>query len=259
MPPIDPQALEQEYRTSQNVDVRIALYQRFSTQPQPWQRWLFDRLSLPAGARVLEVGCGPGTFWSENRDRLAPDWQVTLSDFSPGMLETVRHNLRDLPLAFHFEVVDLRTKFPFQAGSFAAVIANHVLFHVPDVAHTLSEIHRVLRPGGVLYATTLGHTHLQELREIVSAFAELPPAPEFVLESGNDELSRWFAPITLHPFDNALAVTEAGPVVDYALSYEWLKKSDRKAITRAVEAAMARQGGVFHITVDVGLFVATRL
>lgn len=251
-------ALEREYADAGNVGVRIDLYRRFSTHPVPWQRWLFDRIHLPAGARVLEVGCGPGTLWRENRDRLRADWHITLSDFSAGMLRDVRRNLADLPLAFDTEVADLRAVLPFDDRRFDAVVACHTLFHVADLGHTLGELWRVLRPGGALYATTFGRDHLRELRELVQPLGSVPPMPAFLLGTGAGELGRLFPSVELELFDNALAVTEAGPVVDYLLSYDWLKDSDRGALTRAVEERRMASGGVFRITVDVGLFTARR-
>ena len=51
--------LTEQYRNAANLDARIDLHSRFSTNPLNWYRWLFDHLALPEGARVLELGCGP--------------------------------------------------------------------------------------------------------------------------------------------------------------------------------------------------------
>ena len=50
-----------QYRTDQNLKARIELHASFSTNPYPWQRWVFDHLAIPKRARVLELGCGPAT------------------------------------------------------------------------------------------------------------------------------------------------------------------------------------------------------
>ena len=54
---------------------------------------------------------------------------------------------------------------PYDDASFDAVIANHMLFHVPDRAKALAEMRRVLRPGGKLYTSTMGETHKKTLRD----------------------------------------------------------------------------------------------
>src|SRR5207249_3059431 len=138
-------------------------------------RWVFDRICLPAKARVLELGCGPGTLWRENGERIPADWEITLTDFSPGMVQEARHNLRDVPRNFAFALADAQA-IPYPSGSFDAVIANHMLYHVPDRERALSEVQRVLQPGGRLYAATCGQTHLRELHDRVQQAApDLPP------------------------------------------------------------------------------------
>lgn len=69
-----------QYRTSVNLDARMALHARFSTNPYPWMRWVFDHFALPAECRVLELGCGTGALWAANRERIPAGWDITLSD-----------------------------------------------------------------------------------------------------------------------------------------------------------------------------------
>jgi len=50
-------------------------------------QWVFDQFNLAAKSRILEVGCGPGLLWLQNVARIPEGWDITLSDFSPGMLD----------------------------------------------------------------------------------------------------------------------------------------------------------------------------
>ena len=63
---MDSRAIALQYGTSANLAARIALHQRCSTNPYGLQRWVFDRLGLTPGQRVLEVACGTGSLWREN-------------------------------------------------------------------------------------------------------------------------------------------------------------------------------------------------
>lgn len=253
----DDSYLEREYATSTNQETRIGFYERHSTNPQGWQRWVWDRLveALAPDARILELGCGPGTLWFENRERIPPGWRVTLSDFSPGMLDTARKTLQSCAHPFAFEVIDIRRD-DGPRETFDAVVANHMLFHIEACAEALGRIHGFLDDGGKLLAATLGKSHLRELRTLILPFVTLPPTPDFILETGAAELEPWFEPVVLHRYDNALVVPEAGPLVDYVVSHDQLQPGDRPAFVRRLEEAVSE--GPLHLTIDAGLFEATR-
>ena len=144
------------------------LHLLYSTNQYGWHRWCFDQYALPAQASVLELGCGPAHLWKTNLDRLPTGWSITLSDFSTGMLEQAQQNLGERASAFRFEVIDAQA-IPFEANTFDAVIANHMLYHVPDRAQALSEMRRVLKPGGKVYLATNGLNHLRGLGRVGTA------------------------------------------------------------------------------------------
>src|SRR5450759_51077 len=86
----------EQYKDATNLNARIQLHQRFSTNKYDWQRWVFDHLSIPHNGRILEIGCGPGELWHRNRERIPEHWDITLSDLSPGMLREAQHNLQGI-------------------------------------------------------------------------------------------------------------------------------------------------------------------
>lgn len=252
----------QQYHNANKLNDRIQLHVRFSTNPYEWHRWVFDQFALPAAARVLEVGCGPGRLWSRNSDRLPPGWQITLSDFSAGMLAEARQNLAGAR-PFGFEQADAQA-LPFAEAAFDAVIANHMLYHVPDRPRALAEFRRVLRPGGRLYAATNGEAHLRELHELAARLApELSrwggaAVDGFNLENGGAQLAQHFAAVELRRFPNALVVTEAAPLVAFILSMhvaDQASEQQRAELLAQVEAILREQGPI-QITKDTGIFVA---
>src|ERR1041385_7556165 len=152
---MDREAIKEQYRSSANLAARIALHRECSTNPYGLQRWIFDRLALGPGQRVLEIACGTGSLWWENRDRFPRDVRLILSDISPGMVETTR---TAVPGAAGYAACAL-PDLPFGDGLFDLVIANHMLYHVADLPRGLREIRRVLRHGGTLFAATNGSEH----------------------------------------------------------------------------------------------------
>lgn len=109
-----------QYRTPVNLQARMAVHTLFSTNEYGWPRCLFDRFDIPASADVLEVGCGPGTVWKSNADRVPGRWRLTLTDFSEGMIDTAKANLAEGFSAI-FKVADAQ-ELPFPDESFDAVM-----------------------------------------------------------------------------------------------------------------------------------------
>ena len=266
MPKIsDQEYVSEQYQDASNLNARIQLHDRFSTNKYGWFPWVFDQLHLSPESRILELGGGTGLLWRENLNRVPRGWDITLSDLSSGMLQKAQLNLRDRRRRFAFAVIDAQV-IPFEDESFDAVIANHVLYHVPDRTKAFSEIRRVLRPGGRFYASTVGRTHLRELYELV---CRVDPGADpwssdltesFLLENGLAQLSLWFSGVTLHRYEDNLVITEAVPLVAYVISSvaKPVFVGDKLAeFTRLVEQELVLHGA-FYVTKDSGMFEAVR-
>jgi SAM-dependent methyltransferase len=255
--------LSDQYKDSTKLGARAHLHERFSTNQRGWIRWAFDQLDLTSEATILELGCGTGALWAENRARIPNGWKVVLSDLSTGMVEEARHSLGGLQRRFRFMVLDIQA-LPFEEASFDTVIANHMLYHVPDIGRALSEVRRVLRPGAAFYAATNGRRHMQELGQLARAFDRgitfASGEYSFGLENGAAQLGEWFEDTRLYRYEDSLVVTEADPLVAYVLSSVGsagrLLMDGRSAEFAAfVERQLASRGAI-RITKDVGLFVA---
>ncbi len=216
---------------------------------------------------MLELVCGPAKLWRENLERI-PNWDITLTDFSAGMIREAEANLLN---SFTFAVADAQA-LPFEDASFDAVVANHMLYHVPNLPQALREVRRVLKPGGRLFAATNGAAHMRELDDlsqdlvadgVVSAFAREGQLTDFTLESAPALLKPHFSTVTLHrPEDDPdLYVTEAEPLVAYILSVTPPKaRADEMkvaALRARVDEALPPSGEV-RITRATGLFEARR-
>jgi ubiquinone/menaquinone biosynthesis C-methylase UbiE len=256
-----------QYGDASNLQARAQLHQRYSTNPCGWQRLVYDRFDLPAQCRVLELGCGPGNLWSQNQDRLPEGWEIVLADASPGMVQEARYNLDHAGHPFAYAVLDAQS-IPFTGaieygGTFDAVAANHMLYHVPDRARALSEIRRVLVPGGRLYAATNGGAHMRELRALHDRFQPGAGrrigsvAAPFTLENGAEQLRPWFSQVTVRRQENALRVTEAGPLIAYVASTQTLSEDALLALAEHLEREIKEHGAI-EITKDAGLFTAIR-
>jgi SAM-dependent methyltransferase len=122
---------------------------------QELHRRAFEEL-LPPEARVLDLGGGPGkwTIWLARRGH-----RVVLADLSPGLLEIARRELAEAGVEPEAVLeVDARDLGRFKAGEFDAVLALGPFYHLVTAAEralAAREANRVLRPGGLLFATVM--------------------------------------------------------------------------------------------------------
>lgn len=256
----DPQYVQTQYQHTGNLSARIRLHQLFSTNPYGWQRWLFDQLDFTGAARLLELGCGTGGLWLENLDRLPDGLEMTLTDQSGEMVAQTRQQLPPHSHRFKFETIDAQS-IPYEDHTFDIVVANHMLYHVPDRNKALAEISRVLRPGGVFMASTIGERHLQEISLLVSRFdAQLQAwgslaADSFTLENGAAQLKSFVTHVTLRRYADSLLVTDADLLAEYILSGRLEVSPElRTQFIEFVRHELAANQGTMLITKDSGVF-----
>jgi len=253
-----------QYKDSSNLDARVAIHQRFSTNPYGWFNWVFDiLLKLPEDAKILELGCGHGLLWKENASRVPAGWHITLSDLSSGMLDAAWRNLVVTGRSFQFKEIDAQS-IPFEDESFDAVIANFMLYHVPDRPRALYEIKRVLKPGGTLIAATVGNNHMKEmmdyLQQVHADNIWTSYANPFTLENGLEQLQSVFEDVALTRYDDGLNVTEVEPIMAYirsSMRATELSESEVARVRVNLEQELKEKGSIL-IQKDSGLFEAVK-
>jgi ubiquinone/menaquinone biosynthesis C-methylase UbiE len=210
-----------QYKTDANLQSRIQIHRRFSRNTYGWYRWALDHFQLKPGERILDVGCGPADIWKSQTTRLPEGVSLTLCDLSAGMVQAARAGL-GAGSRFVFSVGDAQA-IPFQSGSFDLVVANHMLYHVPDIQQAAREIQRVLRPGGRLVAATNGRAHLRELYDLILQVvpdftARGDSAARFGLENGAEILRVVFPEVEVEIYEDSLFVTESSALIEYISS-----------------------------------------
>lgn len=209
----------EQYKNAKNLNDRISLHEKYSTNKQGWFNWLFEKIDFSKVNRLLELGCGNGKLWQENQIDLR-NREIFLSDISEGMVEEVRNKLGS---DFNCIVADAE-KIPFKDAYFDSVIANHVLFYLNDLNQGLKEISRVLKSNGILYCSTYGSRHMKEITDIVQNFDSRINLSNhslydvFGLENGECILKKYFTSVQRMDYQDSLEITESKPLIDYIMS-----------------------------------------
>jgi ubiquinone/menaquinone biosynthesis C-methylase UbiE len=181
---IDDRAFVQaQYETEDNLRARKSAYE--NVEGDDPREFAFEAVAEAAPRRVLEVGGGEGELALRIRDELGAE--VLAIDQSERMVEIQRSKGID---AYRGDVQEL----PFPDAEFDVTVAAWMLYHVPDLDGGLSELARVLKPGGRLVAVTNGVDHLQELWDL----AQRPTSIRhftFRSENGEEALRRHFAKV----------------------------------------------------------------
>lgn len=257
-----------QYADSRNLCKRISIY-RYNTNPRNWFEWLFDQMPFRGSDKIIELGCGNGSLWARNAARIPAGAEITLTDLNENMLRDCERSLREAaPMGtegrFRFGLADL-SAIAYPPASFTMAVANHVLYHVPDLDRALSGIVAVLSPGGALVASTIGIEDNKELAEVFAGYSSslaYDPAriaAAFGLENGRAILERHFSRVERRDFENSLSIDDPRPVLDYALSVSGAAGAiaDQTAFLAYVRERMERSGGRLVVTKRTGVFVAT--
>lgn len=256
-------SLKTQYLNATNINARIELHSEYSTNPQGWFPWAYEQCDITDGMHILEVGCGNGELWQENKEKMPDDVSIVLSDISEGILRDAKQSLdedeRMSFLAFDCEEI------PYEDGLFDRVIANHVLFYCNNVEQAVLECARVLKKDGMFIASTYGRKHMKEITELVQAFnpdivlSANRLYEKFGLENGKDILSACFEDVEMVRYKDEIVIDKPEPLIAYILSCHGNQnhllidhyKEFREFVTERV------QGG-FHITKDAGVFVCRK-
>jgi demethylmenaquinone methyltransferase / 2-methoxy-6-polyprenyl-1,4-benzoquinol methylase len=113
-----------------------------------WRQRAADRAELSSGDSALDICCGTGDLALELADRVAPGGHVVGCDFSEPMLDLAREKSADRQAAgVRFEWADA-LQLPYDGERFDAVTNGFGIRNLADLDRGLSEMSRVLRPGG---------------------------------------------------------------------------------------------------------------
>ena len=248
-----------QYNTVEKLNTRISIHSKYSTNRQGFGSWITSHYRIREGMSLLELGCGTGDMWAGKQDIIKRCSSFVLSDFSDGMLHNAKETLRDYT-GIDYRIIDIQDIL-YEDCSFDIVIANMMLYHVPDLAKGLREVSRVLKDDGTFYCATYGENGM--MAYISSLFRDYrvqnQVSKNFTLQNGEEKLSPFFSEIHRDLYEDALEVTDVEDMVDYIFSLTGmtdLRKIPRDEVRKVLENNM--RNGILYVPKEYGLFIAKK-
>jgi len=192
VPPPNKQAKSLFAPIAPNYD-RYASLLSFGQDPR-WRRFLVSRIEAGPGDTVLDVATGTAAVAIEIARRTGA--HVIGLDQSPEMLARARERIARAGLGDRIELREGRAEtLPFEDGSFAALSFTYLLRYVADSAATMSELARVVRPGGVIASLEFGVPPRPLPRAAWELYVRMGlPAAGALVSEGWKEVGRFLGP-----------------------------------------------------------------
>lgn len=164
-----------------------------------WRRRALDLAHLGESGRALDVGTGTGDFALALLARSPRTATVTGVDISAGMLEIAEGRAAKAGLGSRYErLIASVESLPFAAGSFDVAMAGFVIRNVGDIPRGLSEMRRVLRPGGRAVILDLHTPRNPVVRRLYRAYSVL--SPRLAAALGSDPAAYRYLPRSIEAF-----------------------------------------------------------
>jgi SAM-dependent methyltransferase len=267
----------EQYQDPQRLQTRAEYHQKYGLAPTSLIDWVLNQLPLRGDEKVLDAGCGTGSFLFPLAKRL-PKGEIIGIDLVPEMITYIKEKLSPNS-NIQVQQADI-INLPFADETFDIVMANFVLFHIEDIFAAIAECKRVLKSGGLaVFATNSIHNRgrLESIHRAAQRELSFPaevihfPSPfkRFSIEGGGDYLSHHFSWFEVHTLYNQYVVPETEAVLAYYTSgmIDWALKNKniqvpasrleqlRQLVAEKVEQIIHEEGG-FRESQLSGFFLA---
>lgn len=251
--------VREQYKTADNLSKRISIHEKYSTNKLGFGNWVFSHYDFSAESKVLELGCGTGDMWKGKLPLPEKDVALFLTDFSENIVACAKKTLGEHSY-ITYDVVNIE-EIPYPDNSFDRVIANMMLYHVPDLDRGLSEVRRVMAQDGYFYCATYGENGIMPF--VAGLLKEYGVADttnkNFTLQNGGGILGRHFSEVKKFLYEDSLAVTDVEDLLDYVYSLTNMSsvaQVDRNVLKRVLEREMT--DGVLKVPKEYGMFICRK-
>lgn len=253
--------LTEQYKRTDNLKLRKSLHEKYSVNKLGFQKWMFLQYPFRPKMKILELGSGRGELWNdyfENNTLKGYEMDITLSDFSDGMVEYLQSHCPDRKISIRkIDILDI----PFEKDTFDLAIANSMLYHVKDIDAALAEVKRVLKGDGLFFCATFGINGMTQYLYRAFDALDIPYNREsnisFTLQNGMQQLKKQFGNVERRDYEDALSIDQVEDYLEYIYSMASLQGLDQKYYNVLLQYFNSRKvNGYLQVPKEYGMFVA---
>jgi ubiquinone/menaquinone biosynthesis C-methylase UbiE len=259
--------------TTNDLLKRIDIHQKYGSRDI--DQWMLEILPLKKDMRILDVGCGAGKQCFVFFNTLEGEANITGGDVSDELLSQARLENEKIGNRITFTELDFNQRFPMEDNQYDLLSCCFAIYYAQDIPFTIQEMHRILKPGGVLFTTGPMPENKLLFYDIIreATGKTIPPMPGSS-RYGSEILSTIkakFSNVEVNIFENPLTFTEVEPFLAYTRAslsedrklwstfFEGKEDFERimSQITKVATHRLAEQGSLV-MTKVVGGFSATK-
>lgn len=203
--------------TSSDLLKRIDIHNKFGSRDI--DEWMLDLLDVQKSMRILDVGCGAGKQCFVFYNALEGDADITGGDLNQELLEKARRENANIGEPINFSELDFNKRFPVDSDQFDLVSACFAIYYAEDIPFTISEMHRVIKPGGRLFTTGPMPENKKLFYDIIHEATNkpIPPMPGSSRYSSQilTTIQKQFSNVEVHILENPLTFKTVEPFIDY--------------------------------------------
>jgi len=259
--------------TTSDLQKRIDIHSKFGAKDI--DSWMLDILKLQPNSNILDVGCGSGKQCFSFYNYLMGKATIMGGDVNPSLLDQAQKTNQEMGNQIHFIPLDFNEPFGQGENQFDLVSCCFAIYYAEDIPFTISEMYKVLKPGGRLFTTGPMPQNKQLFYDIIreATGKAIPPMPGSSRYSTNiySAIEDLFDRVEIHLFENPLVFEDVDPFLTYTRaslsedrklwnSFFQSKDDFEETMTAINEVATRRisQEGNLVMTKVVGGFVATK-
>ena len=203
--------------TTTDLLARIDIHNQFGSRNI--DDWMLDQIPLKKGMKILDVACGAGKQCFSFYHQLEGDCEIVGVDVSKDLLEKAKQESEEKDFDITFGILDFNKAFDIEDDEYDLLSCCFAIYYAENIAFTIKEMHRVLKPGGKLFTTGPMPQNKNVFYEIISEATQknipLMPGSSRYDSEILDTIKSHFSKVDISIFENPLTFNTAEPFLQY--------------------------------------------